>query len=53
MLGIQWSTCTKHYLLERGAVTFPLVNLTRAFTASFSRHISALGGVGGPEKDHE
>ena len=40
----------KHYLLERGAFMFPLDNLTRAFMASFSRHISALGGFGGPEK---
>ena len=31
---------------------FPLDNLTRAFTASFSRYISASGGIGGPEKDH-
>ena len=30
---------------------FPLDNLTRAFTASFSRYISTLGEVGGPEKD--
>ena len=30
---------------------FPLDNLTRASTASFSRHISVLGGFGGPEKD--
>ena len=29
----------------------PLDNLTRVFMASFSRHISALGGFGGPEKD--
>ena len=43
--------CTKHYLVERGAFTFPLDNLTRAFMASFSRCISTLGGVGGPEKD--
>ena len=35
----------------RGAFTFPLDNLTRASTASFSRHISALGGFDGPEKD--
>ena len=31
--------------------TVPLDNLTRVFMASFSRHISALGGFGGPEKD--
>ena len=30
---------------------FPLDNLTRVSTASFSRYISTLGGVGGPEKD--
>ena len=29
---------------------FPLDNLTRAFMASFSRHISTLGGFGGPER---
>ena len=40
----------KHYLLERGAFTFPLDNLTRAFTASFPRYISTLGGFGGPER---
>ena len=28
---------------------FPLDNLTRVSTASFSRYISTLGGVGGPE----
>ena len=39
-----------HYLLERGAFMFPLDNLTRAFTASFSRSISTLGGFGGPER---
>ena len=27
-----------------------LDNLTRAFTASFSRHVSTLGGFGGPER---
>ena len=30
---------------------FPLDNLTRVFTASFSKYISALGGIGGPGKD--
>ena len=40
----------KHYLLERGAFMFPLDNLTRVFTASFSRQSSALGGFGGPER---
>ena len=30
---------------------FRLVNLTKVSMASFSRYISALGGVGGPEKD--
>ena len=30
---------------------FRLDNLTRVSIASFSRYISALGGVGGPEKD--
>ena len=29
---------------------FPLDNSTRAFTASFSRYISTLGGFGGPER---
>ena len=43
----------KHYLLERGVFTFPLDNLTRVFTASFSRHIPALGGFGGPERTEE
>ena len=41
---------TRYYLLERGAFTFPLDNSTRAFTASFSRYISTLGGFGGPER---
>ena len=40
----------RHDLLEKGVFTFPLDNLTRAFTASFSRHISALRGFGGPER---
>ena len=31
--------------------TFRLVNLTKVSTASFPRYISALGGIGGPEKD--
>ena len=43
-LGIQ------HCLLERGASTFPLVNLTRVSLASFSWFISTLGGFGGPER---
>ena len=30
--------------------TFHLVNLTKVSMASFSRFISALGGVGGPER---
>ena len=29
---------------------FPLDNLTTAFMANFSRHISTLGGFGGPER---
>ena len=29
----------------------PLDNLSRVFTASFSRCISTLGGFGGPGKD--
>ena len=40
----------RHGLLEKGAFTFPLDNLTTAFMARFSRHISALGGFGGLER---
>ena len=40
----------QHYLAERRVSTFHLVNLTKVSTASFSRSISALGGVGGPER---
>ena len=32
---------------------FPLDNLTRVFTASFSRYIATLGGFGGPERTEE
>ena len=48
-----------HYLAERRVSTFPLDNLTKVSTDSFSevyfdfgslRYISTLGGVGAPER---
>ena len=51
------SSSVKFYLfgypilfIRKSRFTFPLDNLTSAFMASFSRHISTLGGFGGPER---
>lgn len=42
---------TQHIVVERGVFIVPLVFLTAAFMAIFSRYISTLEEVGGLEKD--
>ena len=49
-LSVGFYLFRNHFSLEYSAFTVPLDNLTSAFTASFSRYISALGGFGGPER---
>ena len=49
-LSVGFYLSQNQFSLEYSAFTVPLDNLTSAFTASFSRYISALGGFGGPER---